>query len=144
MCADDPDCRRLVLDRQRDRGRERDTLKMERGRGRVPGKTRKAVRNRDIICRFCGSNSTLEQHHILYRSQGGPDVYWNLILLCDEHHRLAHSKKRYWQPVLLAYIWLYYVEGKKGLTIPLVERLLRQRGLSPQKRQDPDDGQLIA
>lgn len=143
VCLDDPDCRRAVLDRQKERGRERDTLKMSRGQGRVPSKTRKAVRNRDVSCRFCGQSYPLEQHHILYRSQGGPDAYWNLILLCDTHHRLAHSKKRYWQPILLAYIWLFYVEGKRNLTVPIVERILKQRGLLPALSSDPDDGQMI-
>jgi 5-methylcytosine-specific restriction endonuclease McrA len=90
----------------------------------LPIELRKEIHCRDRSCRFCGQlGARMEVHHINYRSQGGPDANWNLVLLCDEHHRLVHSDKKRWQPLLRAYIWLYYVEGLRG-TIAKVERKL--------------------
>ena len=37
-------------------------------------------------CEVCGSKSGLQKHHIVKRSQGGPDTLLNLILLCWECH----------------------------------------------------------
>lgn len=143
VCSDDPSCRRAILDRQKQRVNARIDLDKKRN-SRLPGKMRKSIRNRDMTCRYCGQEAyRMEIHHISYRSQGGPDTSWNLILLCDEHHRMAHSRKKYWQPVLRAYIWLWYVEGRRNLLVPGVERLLRKWGLLPGQEADPDDGQLI-
>lgn len=82
---------------------------------RLPGNVRDAVRARDgHRCRYCGKGSgRLEIHHINYRSQGGRDEETNLILLCDEHHRLMHSNKRHWQPVLKMVMYAYYFENRK-------------------------------
>lgn len=50
------------------------------------------VRERDHYgCRVCGSAQMLEVHHILFRSQGGPDEDWNLISLCKQCHMRAHG-----------------------------------------------------
>jgi HNH endonuclease len=35
----------------------------------------------------CSSRRNLEVHHILYRSRGGGDVEWNLVVLCRFHHQ---------------------------------------------------------
>lgn len=54
-------------------------------------------------CRLCGSTSFLQLHHILYRSQRKDlinDVD-NCIMLCSDCHRLVHSNKKKWQPILL-------------------------------------------
>ena len=37
-------------------------------------------------CEICGSIHGLQHHHIVKRSQGGPDTAENIILLCWEHH----------------------------------------------------------
>ena len=38
-------------------------------------------------CEVCGSTKGLQQHHIVFRSQLGPDTVENRILLCwDCHH----------------------------------------------------------
>lgn len=44
----------------------------------------------------------IEAHHILYRSQRKDliDEPTNLILLCTYHHKLVHSNKKKWQPIL--------------------------------------------
>lgn len=108
------------------------------GRKRTSGidkKLRMRVKRRDgHRCRWC---STLlwqqgegEVHHIRYRSEGGLDEEANLILLCGMHHRMAHSNKRIWQPVLLAVIWKEYVEGR-WMSVPQVSRHLEVRGIHP-------------
>lgn len=51
-------------------------------------------------CALCGSTSFLHRHHIIYRSEGGPTDYWNIIVLCERCHRMVHSNKRKWQPRL--------------------------------------------
>ncbi len=55
------------------------------------------------VCQFCGTNQDIHAHHILYRSQRKDliDEPINLILLCEEHHRLVHSNKKKYQPMLL-------------------------------------------
>lgn len=52
-------------------------------------------------CQLCGSTQYLHIHHIYYRSQLGKTVPKNLIRLCDKCHRLVHSNKRKYQPMLL-------------------------------------------
>ncbi len=134
VCLDNPECRRALLAKTKattQRKVERVVRKQNRRPSLSPA-LRRAIRSRDVTCRFCGRvKGRMEVHHIAYRSQGGPDERGNLILLCDEHHRLAHSKKWYWQPILRAYIWLYYVEGKKNWTIDRVERELKTRDAIP-------------
>lgn len=44
-------------------------------------------------CRYCGSRNDLTAHHIIYRSQNGPDVLVNLLTLCFFCHRDIHDKK---------------------------------------------------
>jgi hypothetical protein len=73
----------------------------------------KPVLERDRRCRYCGTARNLHIHHIDYRSQGGNDDPHNLIVLCHEHHGLVHSDKAVWQPLLRAYIWLFYFEGRQ-------------------------------
>ena len=67
---------------------------------------------RDRRCRYCGTVRNLHVHHIDYRSQGGTHDLHNLIVLCKRHHDLVHTDKGVWQPVLRAYIWLLYIEGR--------------------------------
>lgn len=86
----------------------------------VPLKVRSAVISRDNSrCRFCGKPSSI-LHHIWYRSQGGKHIEVNLICLCQEHHELMHSNKKYWQPILLKTIEILTKEI--SVTIPEVER----------------------
>src|SRR5690554_2719550 len=56
----------------------------------IPQKVKEAVWQRsEGCCEICGSTHGLQHHHIVKKSQGGPDTADNLILLCWEHH---HSK----------------------------------------------------
>ena len=55
-------------------------------------------------CRLldCTCNGGLELHHIRYRSEAKDLINepTNCIMLCNRHHRLVHSNKHYWQPIL--------------------------------------------
>lgn len=39
----------------------------------------------------CRATRFLEVHHIIPQSQGGPHALWNLLLVCDGHHRALHD-----------------------------------------------------
>lgn len=85
---------------------------------------KRAVRARDgDMCRRCGTHWDLHVHHVNYRSEGGSNAKHNLITLCEDCHSWAHANKRERKPLLLAYIWLLYVEGKQ-LTIREVEHVV--------------------
>lgn len=64
-------------------------------------------------CQLCGSTSNLHIHHIYYRSQGGMTIEKNLIRLCENCHRLVHSNKKKYQPMLLEKQYLKYGKFKK-------------------------------
>lgn len=89
----------------------------------VPTATRQRVRKRDRRCRYCGTYDDLDVHHISYRSQGLDHQDHNLIVLCRTHHDIVHGNKALWQPVLRAYIWLYYVEQRQMFLLDLKRRL---------------------
>lgn len=63
----------------------------------------KVFKECDGRCVFCGTTSNLHYHHIYYRSERKDliDDPSNGIMLCEEHHRLVHSNKRKYQPILL-------------------------------------------
>ena len=42
-------------------------------------------------CAHCNERGSLHPHHLIYRSQGGPDELWNLITLCAQCHRAHHD-----------------------------------------------------
>ena len=44
----------------------------------------------DFKCRSCYYRNGLSVHHIVYRSQGGPDEDWNLVTLCTSCHNGIH------------------------------------------------------
>lgn len=54
-------------------------------------------------CQLCGAYQNLHAHHILYRSQRKDliDEPTNIIMLCENCHRLVHSNKKKYQPILL-------------------------------------------
>ncbi len=60
----------------------------------IPQKTRDLVWARDGgRCRFpgCRATRTLALHHLEHRAHGGGHDDWNVILLCDGHHKLLHE-----------------------------------------------------
>lgn len=54
-------------------------------------------------CRLCGSTNWISLHHIKYRSERKDLINdaSNCIMLCEGCHRLVHSNKKKWQPILL-------------------------------------------
>lgn len=80
---------------------------LERDPKTVPKNVRSEVIERDgSCCRVCGryvEHPAL--HHILYRSQGGPNTAENLVVVGwlpghDCHLNVVHRNKRLWQPLL--------------------------------------------
>jgi 5-methylcytosine-specific restriction endonuclease McrA len=119
-----PECMELVKERARYRHEKRIKSPKVRPPG-MGGDLRKRVRKRDgNACRWCFRITTLEVHHVEYRSQGGTNSIYNLITLCQEHHMEAHSDKGRWQPVLRGVLWTTY--AGKFLTVPEVEKLWKR------------------
>jgi 5-methylcytosine-specific restriction endonuclease McrA len=44
---------------------------------------------RCIVCRY---RQDLHAHHIVFRSQGGPDASYNLLTVCTNCHEAIHSR----------------------------------------------------
>jgi 5-methylcytosine-specific restriction endonuclease McrA len=42
-------------------------------------------------CRSCGFRGNLNVHHVVFRSQQGPDEAWNLLTLCNACHSGVHT-----------------------------------------------------
>ena len=61
------------------------------------------IKRDNYSCRLCGSTNWIQLHHIYYRSQRKDLIndIENCIMLCDDCHRLVHSNKKKWQPILL-------------------------------------------
>jgi hypothetical protein len=54
-------------------------------------KAMKAVHAKGCVCVLnCGRQG--HTHHLIFRSQGGPDENWNLACLCRTHHDLIHAE----------------------------------------------------
>lgn len=52
-----------------------------------------AVYKRDkYMCRSCRERR-LHPHHVVFRSQGGPDIMSNLLSLCPQCHDAVHGGK---------------------------------------------------
>ena len=70
----------------------------------ISSKTRQLVNERDKgICQLCGKYGSINLHHIYYRSQRRDliDEPTNLISLCVSCHKLVHTNKKKYQPMLL-------------------------------------------
>lgn len=64
----------------------------------------KVMQRDNYKCRLldCTCYGKLELHHIRYRSEAKDLINepTNCICLCTAHHKLVHSNKHYWQPIL--------------------------------------------
>jgi len=60
----------------------------------IPSAVRRALRSRDLHCRYPGCSHTryLDGHHIVHWAHGGETKLDNLILLCRRHHRFVHEQ----------------------------------------------------
>jgi len=54
-------------------------------------KAMKQVHEKGCWC-VLNCNDKGQTHHIIFRSQGGPDEPWNLCCLCFNHHSLVHAE----------------------------------------------------
>lgn len=58
----------------------------------ISKETRKRVYRRDgYRCALCDDPRRLQVHHVVMRSQGGPETEMNLITLCPRCHLLCHG-----------------------------------------------------
>ena len=55
------------------------------------------------VCAICGNNQ-IHLHHIRYGACGRKTYMGNIIPLCEYHHRLVHSNKKKYQPILIEMI----------------------------------------
>ena len=57
------------------------------------------------LCAICGNNQ-IHMHHIRYGGlYGGRKTYLgNVIPLCERHHRLVHTDKNKYMPILIEII----------------------------------------
>jgi HNH endonuclease len=46
------------------------------------------------FCAVCGSSESLEHHHFMPLSRGGPDIEANILTLCSTHHGQMHAVRR--------------------------------------------------
>ena len=54
----------------------------------------------DNECAICGNNQ-VALHHIRYGMVGRKTYMGNVIPLCPYHHKMAHSDKKMYQPMLI-------------------------------------------
>ena len=59
------------------------------------------ITEEEPYCQICGSTSFLHRHHIRYGACGRKTYLGNIIVLCEECHRIVHSNKKKWQPILI-------------------------------------------
>ncbi len=126
ICSED--CLATYVEKYRNkrtRRKENREKKFSGGR-RLPGTCRDRVKRRDSeTCRWCGTTDAVEIHHVFYRSEGGADTPRNLISLCSADHALAHTNKRKYQPILLLWLWLYYVK-EENVNVETAFRLAKK------------------
>ncbi len=61
----------------------------------------KTITEEEPHCQICGKNINLHRHHIRYGACGRKTYFGNIIVLCNDCHRMVHSSKRKWQPILI-------------------------------------------
>lgn len=61
----------------------------------------KYITELEPYCQLCGSSYNLHRHHIRYGTCGRKTYIGNIIVLCSNCHRLVHSNKKKWQPILI-------------------------------------------
>jgi 5-methylcytosine-specific restriction endonuclease McrA len=122
------ECMREFLGEKRQKKRDATRQAKRRAKPRVrsiPLDVRAEVYRRDQeTCRWCLRPGE-QVHHVIYRSQGGPDTTDNLILLCGRCHERAHSSKEAFQPLLLEYLEL----AEQGIRTTIPEIAARHRRL---------------
>ena len=86
----------------------------------------------DYRCQICSHSyqashgvSVVDTHHIRYLRNGGPDVSWNMLVLCPNHHRLIHATDAKFDRKAMAYRY------PNGIAEPLalIDHLLEAQSL---------------
>ena len=73
-------------------GRDGSVLDVGRKTRTIPTPIRRALRARDVRCRFPGCTARrCDAHHIEHWADGGATSLDNLMLLCRRHHTLVHE-----------------------------------------------------
>jgi len=96
-------------DEQLGRRNKVDTPLRERKKKLTKEQVREEVKKRDgNWCLLSGKPGPgLHLHRVVYGGMGGGGgkyEVWNCVLLSDPMHRLVHSNKRLWMPLLLNYL----------------------------------------
>lgn len=89
------------------------------------------VERDDQICSICGTGWSPEIHHIIFRSQGGPDEAWNLITLCKVHHQEVHRNPDRWPR------WLLHGSIQHGMTAHGYAQVLHTATKLPWRYKEP-------
>jgi len=89
-------CRRLACDCAKIHWHDNsqgEPLNIGRKTRSIPPAIRRALKRRDLGCRFpgCTCNRYVDAHHIQHWADGGETCMDNLVLLCRTHHRLVHE-----------------------------------------------------
>jgi 5-methylcytosine-specific restriction endonuclease McrA len=102
----------------------------KRSRVRLPLKEYKKlcelVHERDgWKCRVCRFRQDLHAHHIVFRSQRGPDATFNLVTVCSDCHEAIHSR----------YVIILAKSGKPDDPVNADEgiKILRVNGWKPKR-----------
>lgn len=91
----------------------------------------KREENRELLnsfwglpCAICKKTEGTVAHHIKTKKSGGPDLEWNLLALCVEHHTEIH--KRGMAFMVQKYFYLSSILKKKGWMIDNFGKLRRK------------------
>ncbi|MFT5530753.1 MAG: hypothetical protein ACI91O_000766 [Candidatus Poriferisodalaceae bacterium] len=60
----------------------------------ISERLRRTLMLRDRHCRWpgCSAEHHIHAHHVIHRTEDGPTVLENLVLLCGHHHRVLHAE----------------------------------------------------
>jgi hypothetical protein len=77
-------------------------------------------------CRVCRYRHDLHAHHIVFRSQGGPDASHNLLTICSDCHEAVHNR----------YVIIACVTGEIDAPINADEgvKIIRVNGWKPKRK----------
>lgn len=91
-------------------------------RSRVRDRT--AIRDaRKNYCEVCGGEAWGGPHHIIFKSENGPDHRFNLIQLCKEcHQKKVHGKR----PTLDKMTLFQYVAWRERVVLAIVVEIVLQ------------------
>jgi 5-methylcytosine-specific restriction endonuclease McrA len=75
-------------------------------------------------CKICRYRHDLHAHHIVFRSQGGPDSSDNLITICQDCHEAIHDR----------YVILLPLKAGEPVDADIGMKILRVNGWKPKRK----------